>query len=227
MKLLIAEDEKDLAEALSVFLEKNLYTVDTVHNGADAYEYASTGAYDAIILDIMMPKLNGLQVLSRLREDGVATPVMLLTAKGQKDDRIAGFDAGADDYLTKPFAMGELLARIRSMTRRAGDYTPKKLRVGSVTLDMEQQELFHENSIRLAAKETKLMEYLMLNEGKKLSTSEILTHVWNGESTDEKIVWMYVNFLRSKLDSINADITIDGQQGGSYVLSTLAGGNIA
>lgn len=92
---------------------------------------------------------------------------------------------------------------------------------------MEQQELFHENSIRLAAKETKLMEYLMLNEGKKLSTSEILTHVWNGESTDEKIVWMYVNFLRSKLDSINADITIDGQQGGSYVLSTLAGGNIA
>ena len=99
MKLLIAEDEKDLAEALSFFLEKNLYTVDTVHNGADAYEYASTGAYDAIILDIMMPKLNGLQVLSRLREDGVATPVMLLTAKGQKDDRIAGFDAGADDYL--------------------------------------------------------------------------------------------------------------------------------
>lgn len=111
MKLLIAEDEKDLAEALSVFLEKNLYTVDTVHNGADAYEYASTGAYDAIILDIMMPKLNGLQVLSRLREDGVATPVMLLTAKGQKDDRIAGFDAGADDYLPKPFAPDELLLK--------------------------------------------------------------------------------------------------------------------
>ena len=110
MKLLIAEDEKDLAEALSVFLEKNLYTVDTVHNGADAYEYASTGAYDAIILDIMMPKLNGLQVLSRLREDGVATPVMLLTAKGQKDDRIVGFDAGADDYLPKPFAPDELLS---------------------------------------------------------------------------------------------------------------------
>ena len=153
--------------------------------------------------------------------------VLSLTAKAEISDRIVGLDAGADDYLTKPFAMGELLARIRSMTRRAGDYTPKKLRVGSVTLDMEQQELFHENSIRLAAKETKLMEYLMLNEGKKLSTSEILTHVWNGESTDEKIVWMYVNFLRSKLDSINADITIDGQQGGSYVLSTLAGGNIA
>ena len=118
MKLLIAEDEKDLAEALSVFLEKNLYTVDTVHNGADAYEYASTGAYDAIILDIMMPKLNGLQVLSRLREDGVATPVMLLTAKGQKDDRIAGFDAGADDYLPKPFAPDELLSRLRAMLRR-------------------------------------------------------------------------------------------------------------
>ena len=119
MKLLIAEDEKDLAEALSVFLEKNLYTVDTVHNGADAYEYASTGAYDAIILDIMMPKLNGLQVLSRLREDGVATPVMLLTAKGQKDDRIAGFDAGADDYLPKPFAPDELCARLRVLTRAA------------------------------------------------------------------------------------------------------------
>lgn len=227
MRILLAEDEKELSRALTAILEHSKYAVDAVYDGLAAVESAENNAYDAMIFDIMMPKLDGIEALKQVRSHGNFTPVLLLTAKAEISDRIVGLDAGADDYLTKPFAMGELLARIRSMTRRAGDYTPKKLRVGSVTLDTEQQELFHENSIRLAAKETKLMEYLMLNEGKKLSTSEILTHVWNGESTDEKIVWMYVNFLRSKLDSINADITIDGQQGGSYVLSTLAGGSIA
>ena len=117
MRLLIAEDERDLAEALSVFFEKNQFTVDTVYNGFDAYEYAITGDYDAIVLDVMMPKLNGVEVLERLRAEGVRTPVMMLTAKAEKDDRITGFNAGADDYLPKPFAPDELICRVRASRR--------------------------------------------------------------------------------------------------------------
>mgnify|MGYP002858360717 CR=1 FL=1 len=222
MRLLLAEDEKELSRALTAILEHSKYAVDAVYDGLAAVESAHSNAYDAMIFDIMMPKLDGVEALRRIRAQGDYTPVLLLTAKAEIDDRITGLDAGADDYLTKPFSMGELLARIRSMTRRAGAYSPKKLKVGSVMLDTEEQELSRENSIRLAGKETKLMEYLMMNEGKELSTSDIFGHVWGaGDNTDEKIVWMYVSFLRGKLRSINADITISGDQGGSYVLSVL------
>ena len=166
MKLLIAENENDLAEALTVFLERHNYSVDTVNNGADAYEYASTGAYDALILDIMMPRLSGLQVLTRLREEGIATPVMLLTAKGQKDDRITGFEAGADDYLPKPFAPDELLSRIRAMLRRGGEYRPRVLSAGDLSLDCSSAMLRCENeSTRLSGKEYQLMELLLGSPG--------------------------------------------------------------
>lgn len=135
MKLLLAEDELDLAEALTVFFEKNHFTVDAVHNGFDAYEYAVTGGYDGIVLDVMMPKLNGIQVLEKLRSEGVSTPIMMLTAKGQTEDRITGFNAGADDYLPKPFDPDELLSRVRAMLRRGQTYRPAALTYGDLTLD--------------------------------------------------------------------------------------------
>ena len=142
MRLLIAEDELDLAEALSVFFEKNHFSVDAVHNGLDAYEYGVTGAYDAIILDAMMPKMDGIQVLERLRSEGVKTPIMMLTAKGQKNDRITGFNAGADDYLPKPFDPDELLSRVRAILRRSEAYQPTLLRCGDPALSSETGKLF-------------------------------------------------------------------------------------
>ena len=135
MRLLIAEDELDLAEALSVFFEKNHFTVDAVHNGFDTYEYASTGGYDAVILDVMMPKMDGIQVLERLRQEGIKTPIMMLTANGQKSDRITGFNAGADDYLPKPFDPDELLSRVRAILRRSEAYQPSILRFSDLSLD--------------------------------------------------------------------------------------------
>ena len=135
MRLLIAEDDLDLAEALTAFLERNQYVVDVVHNGGNAFDYAISGNYDGIILDIMMPVMDGLQVLGKLRAEHLFTPVMLLTAKGEKDDRITGFDTGADDYLPKPFAPDELLARLRAMLRRSGDFKPTILQFGDLSLD--------------------------------------------------------------------------------------------
>lgn len=154
MRLLIAEDERDLAEALSVFFEKNQFTVDTVSNGFDAYEYAVTGDYDAIVLDVMMPKLSGVEVLERLRAEGVRTPVMMLTAKAEKDDRITGFNAGADDYLPKPFAPDELICRVRAMLRRGGEYRPTVLTFGDAALDCSTGMLSCAGqSVRLSGRE--------------------------------------------------------------------------
>lgn len=177
-----------------------------------------------MVFDIMMPKMDGIELLKRIRQSGNYTPVIMLTAKSEIDDRITGLDAGADDYLTKPFAMGELLARLRSMTRRSTSYTPTKLHVGSVTLDTEEQEMRSENSIRLAGKEARLMEYLMQNAGKSLSTEELFRHIWGkDENAETKIVWMYISFLRNKLRAINADLVIEGEQNGSFALHQTAG----
>ncbi len=219
MKLLLAEDEKELSRALRAILEHAKYAVDTAYNGLEALKLARSNAYDAMIFDIMMPKMDGIELLQRVRASGNYTPVILLTAKSEIDDRIAGLDAGADDYLTKPFAMGELLARLRSMTRRNSDYTPTRLTIGSVTLDTEEQEIRSENSIRLAGKESRLMEFLMQNAGKALSTEELFRHIWGrDENAEPKIVWMYISFLRNKLRAINADLVIDGEENGSFTL---------
>ena len=220
MKLLIAEDENDLAEALTVFLERHNYSVDTVNNGADAYEYASTGAYDALILDIMMPRLSGLQVLTRLREEGIATPVMLLTAKGQKDDRITGFDAGADDYLPKPFAPDELLSRIRAMLRRGGEYRPRVLSAGDLSLDCSSAILRCENvATRLSGKEYQLMELLLGSPGVIFSADKIMERVWGWDCEAEiNVVWVHVSNLRKKLKSIGSAAAIRAIRGMGYVL---------
>ena len=222
MEILLAEDEKDLSRALVAVLQHNGYTVDAVYDGEAAVEAARAGAYDCMIFDIMMPKMDGITALGHIREAGDTTPVLFLTAKAEMDDKVTGLDAGADDYLTKPFAMVELLARIRSLTRRKSDYTPKKLTFGSVTLDVSGQELVSENSVRLAGMEASLMEFFMKNTNKSLSTEEIYSHVWNEEEAGPDIVWIYISYLRNKLRSIAADIEIRGEKDGEFMLVLLS-----
>ena len=173
-----------------------------------------------MIFDIMMPVKDGITALKELREAGDVTPVIMLTAKSEVDDRITGLDSGADDYLTKPFAIGELLARIRSLTRRNKDFTPTILSAGSTSLDTEEQELSAHNSIRLSGKETKLMKLFMLNENKELSTSYLFQKIWSGEEgVDESVVWIYISYLREKLSAINSDLSIFGEEGQSFRLA--------
>lgn len=224
MKLLIAEDERDLADALTVLLERNKYAVDTVYNGRDAYEYARTGEYDGVILDVMMPQLTGLQVVTRLREDGVTTPVMLLTAKGQKDDRITGFDAGADDYLPKPFATDELLARIRALLRRSGDYKSTVLALGTLSLDCGSGVLSDTGgSARLSGREFQIMELFMRSPSMIISADRIIERVWGWESDTEVCsVWMHISNLRKKLRSIDSAVEINTVRGMGYVLEAKA-----
>lgn len=224
MKLLIAEDERDLADALTVLLERNKYAVDTVYNGRDAYEYARTGEYDGVILDVMMPQLTGLQVVTRLREDGVTTPVMLLTAKGQKDDRITGFDAGADDYLPKPFATDELLARIRALLRRSGDYKSTVLSVGTLSLDCGSGVLSDTGgSVRLSGREFQIMELFMRSPSMIISADRIIERVWGWESDTEVCsVWVHISNLRKKLRSIDSAVEINAVRGMGYVLEAKA-----
>ena len=219
MRLLLAEDEADLSRVLQAALKLQGYEVDAVYDGEAAVTLARQNAYDCMVFDIMMPKLDGLGALRQIRAKGLVTPVLLLTAKAELDDRVTGLDAGADDYLTKPFAIKELLARIRSITRRQTGYTSTRLTVGSVTLDVEQQELSCRNDIRLSHKETKLMELFMRNEGKELSSAEVLRSVWAEEKEEDPAVcWMYVCYLREKLVSVGADLAIEGQQGGAFRL---------
>lgn len=224
MKLLIAEDERDLADALTVLLERNKYAVDTVYNARDAYEYASTGEYDGVILDIMMPQLTGLQVVTRLREDGVTTPVMLLTAKGQKDDRITGFDAGADDYLPKPFATDELLARIRALLRRSGDYKSTVLALGTLSLDCGSGVLSDTGgSVRLSGREFQIMELFMRSPSMIISADRIIERVWGWESDTEVCsVWVHISNLRKKLRLIDSAVEINTVRGMGYVLEAKA-----
>lgn len=219
MRILLAEDEKALSRAVATVLQvKGGYEVDAVYDGEAALEAARQNVYDVCVFDIMMPKMDGITALETLRREGNTTPVLMLTAKAELDDRVKGLDAGADDYLPKPFQMAELLARLRSLTRRAGHYSPKQLQIGNVTLDLEQQELKAENSIRLAKKEARLMEYLMANPEKAFSEEELLTHVWKDEDVDGQVVWVYISYLKSKLDAISAEYTIEGEPGGPYHL---------
>lgn len=218
MKILLAEDEKDMSAALVAILTHSGYEVDPVYDGEAAVQMAQRHSYDCMVFDIMMPKLDGVQALQQIRDGGDVTPVIMLTAKSEVADRINGLDAGADDYLTKPFAMAELLARLRAMTRRSTAFTPQKLQTGSVSLDVAEQELCSTNAVRLSAKETKLMQLLMLNADKDLTTGEILSRVWPDEEEDEKIVWIYISYLKEKLAAIDADITITGGEGGPFRL---------
>ena len=218
MRILLAEDEKDLSRALVAVLSHEKYEATAVYDGEAAVEAANEGAFDCMIFDIMMPKLDGVQALTQIRAAGNNTPALFLTAKAETDDKVIGLDAGADDYLTKPFQMRELLARVRSLTRRNAGFTPQTLSFGSVTLDVSGQELISENSVRLAGMESALMEFFMLNPNKSLTTEEIFNHVWKDTDQTMDVVWLYVSYLRNKLKSISADILIEGEKDGSFTL---------
>lgn len=209
-----------MSEAVVDILEYHNYSVDAVYDGTSAWDYAQNEQYDGIILDIMMPGMSGLEVLRRLRAQGCRTPILLLSAKGEIEDRIEGLDAGADDYLPKPFAMGELLARIRAMLRRKEEFTPDILQVGNLSLDRQRCEIsVSGQSIALPKLEYMMMELLMLNRGTYLSTEEMLTKVW-GYETDANvgIVWVYISYLRKRLTALGADVEIVAKRNIGYTL---------
>ncbi len=220
MRLLIAEDEKDLAEALEVFFEKNQFSVDAVFNGQDAYDYAASGDYDAIILDVMMPKRNGIEVLRQLRAEGLKTPIMMLTAKGEKDDRITGFDAGADDYLPKPFAPDELLSRVRAMMRRFDSYKPAILVYEDISLDCNSGILCcGKSEARLSGREFQVMELFMRSPKVVFSAEKIMERVWGWDSDAEiNVVWVHISNLRKKLKSLGSAASIYANRGLGYTL---------
>lgn len=220
MKILYAEDEPAMSEAVTDILRYHNYSVEPVYNGRDALDYALSGQYDGIILDVMMPGLDGFEVLRRLRAAGVGTPVLLLTAKAEVEDRIEGLDLGADDYLPKPFAMGELLARVRAMLRRREDFTPDVLSLGNLTLNRQSYELrVGDSGMVLPKLEFQIMELLMLNKGIYLSTEDILVKVWGYDTEAEiGIVWVYLSYLRKKLASLGADVVVKAKRNIGYTL---------
>ncbi len=220
MKILLAEDTRDMNHVLTAALTHEGYDVDSAFDGEEALDFVGTNGYDAMVLDIMMPKKDGLQVLKELREENIVTPVLLLTAKAEVDDRVNGLDAGADDYLTKPFAMKELLARVRAMTRRKTEYAAKKLQYGDFSLDDEKFELSCENSVRLSVKEFELLQALILNQNHEVSTQYLLEHVWDGaEEAGPDTVWLYISYLRGKLRSVASNVEIEGERGSSFRLT--------
>lgn len=211
MKLLYAEDEAAMSEAVVDILTYHNYMVDPVYDGEEALAYAQSGHYDGIILDIMMPKLDGLEVLRRLRAEGCRTPILLLTAKAEVEDQVQGLDLGADDYLPKPFSMDLLLARVRAMLRRREEFTPTVLPCGNITLNQQ--------TFQLSKLEYRLMEVLILNKGIYLSTEDLLTKVW-GYDTDAELgtVWVYLSYLRKRLTALHANVAITAKRGVGYTL---------
>lgn len=220
MRLLLAEDERALSDALVTILKHNHYSVDAVYNGQDALDYLETGLYDGAVLDIMMPKMDGITVLKTIRAQGNAVPVLLLTAKSEIDDRVMGLDSGADDYLTKPFATKELLARIRAMTRRQTDTADTILRVGNIMLDRATFELSSAGGrFRLANKEFQMLEMLMTNSGQVIPTERFMEKIWGYESDVElNVVWVYISYLRKKLTAVKADVQIKATRNLGYSL---------
>lgn len=224
MRLLLAEDEQELSKALTAILKHNHYEVDAVFNGQDALDYAMLNAYDGIILDIMMPKKSGLEVLQTLRAQGNHTPILLLTAKAEVEDRIAGLDTGADDYLTKPFAMGELLARIRTMTRRKALFQPNTIVFGDAVLDCTAFTLTGPNgTVRLSGKEFQMLEMMMRSPGCPISTERFMEHIWGCDSeSDSSVVWTFVSTLRKRLAASGAHVAIRAARGQGYTLEEQA-----
>lgn len=220
MRILIAEDELTIARALKVMLEKNKYAVDMVHNGLDALEYILAVRYDALVLDIMMPGMDGIQVLQAARSRGIATPALFLTAKAEIDDRVAGLDAGADDYLPKPFAAPEFLARVRALVRRSDSYAAPILRLGNLMLDCGQYTLASPmGTLRLNNKEYQLMELFMRHPRQVFSCEHLMEKIWGLDAEAEiDVVWTYIGFLRKKLKQLEATAELRTIRGAGYAL---------
>lgn len=224
MRLLLAEDEKSLSRAVAAILEKNHYAVDAVFDGAEALAYLESGNYDGVILDVMMPKMDGIGVLQTMRRRGDRTPVLMLTAKAEVDDKVLGLDTGANDYLTKPFAARELLARIRAMTRSQSGQQDSLLRAGNITLDTAAYVLSSPvGSYKLANKEFQMLELLMRNEGNLISTERLMEKIWGYDSDAEiNVVWVYISYLRKKLTALNANVRIRATRNVGYNLEEIS-----
>ncbi len=210
MRILVVEDEIRLAEALKQILEKEKYMVDMVHNGQDGFDYASSGIYDAIIMDVMIPSKDGFQVTADLRKDGISTPIIMLTAKDTLDDKVEGLDRGADDYMTKPFAPQELLARLRALTRRQGEVVVDNMQFGDLVLDLSSCTLSAKGkSTHLSFKEFEIMKLLLAGGGNVIGKEEILVKVWgyDGDATENNVE-AYISFLRKKLNFIETEVEI-------------------
>ena len=220
MRLLLAEDEKSLSRALVKILEHGNYSVDAVYDGEEALDYLEADNYDGVILDIMMPKKDGLSVLKTIRAKGNLVPVLLLTAKSEVEDKVAGLDMGANDYLTKPFAPPELLARIRAMTRTQTAQADSHLRLGNITLDTSSYELSSPfGSFRLANKEFQMLEMMMSNPRQLIPTERFMEKIWGYDSEAEiNVVWVYISYLRKKLNALKADVTIKATRNAGYSL---------
>ena len=220
MRLLFAEDEKSLSRAVCEILKKNNYSVDPVYDGQEALDYLMAGEYDGAVLDVMMPKMDGFEVLRAIRAAGNHVPVLMLTARSEVDDKVLGLDSGANDYLTKPFATKELLARIRAMTRQTAVQADSVLRFGNLSLNQATLELAGpKERFRLGGKEYQLMELFMANPGRVIPTERILERVWGYETdTDISVVWVYISYLRKKLTAAGADVVIKATRNTGYSL---------
>jgi len=223
MRLLLAEDEKSLSKAVVAILEKNNYSVDAVYDGEEALAYFETGNYDGLILDIMMPKMDGMAVLKAIRQRGSPVPVLILTAKSEIEDKVMGLDSGANDYLTKPFNSQELLARIRAMTRSQTVQSTSELSMGNITLNCATFELFSPTErFRLANKEFQMMELLLSNPKRLISTERFMEKIWGYDSeTEISVVWVYISYLRKKLAALHADIRIKATRNAGYSLEEI------
>ena len=217
MRLLLVEDERELSQAVKRVLEYHKYSVDVAYDGQQALDMVDPELYDGIIMDVMMPRVDGITAVKRIRERGINTPILMLTAKAEVDDKVLGLDVGADDYLTKPFAVKELLARIRALLRRKGEvavYT-----IGNTTLDPDTFSLKAVSEVRLSNKEYRLMEYLINNRNSYSSTEKLMENVWDWESDAEiNTVWVFVSTLRKKMEAIGSDYTIKASRGIGYRL---------
>ncbi|MDD1399980.1 response regulator transcription factor [Limosilactobacillus reuteri] len=220
MRILVAEDEQQLSHVLSSAMTASGYQVDIANNGQEAVEQAKENAYDVIILDIMMPVKSGLEALKEIRATGNRTYIMMLTAMGEEDDKVTGLDAGADDYLTKPFSLKELLARLRSRQRRDDSYQVDVLEFGDLTLNGNDQSLESHNSISLTNRENRLLQYFILNANKELSANELINHVWDeNETADQEDIWINICYLRQKLQAIQSQVTISGEKTGPFMIA--------
>lgn len=220
MRILIAEDDKRLLKSLIHIFELNNYAVDGVDNGIDAFDYASSGEYDGLVFDIMMPGMDGVSLLKKLREKGITTPALFLTARTEIDQRIEGLDAGADDYLPKPFSTGELLARVRAMLRRKDNFTPDILSFDRLLLNRSTYEIvYNGKSQALSGKEFQVMEMLMQNATAIVTAEQLITHIWGwNTNVDTSVVWVHISNIRKKLDVLCAPISIKFVRNAGYAL---------
>lgn len=220
MRLLIAEDDPKLLKSLVHIFETNHYVVDGVSDGSLAFDYASSGEYDGLVLDIMMPGIDGINLLKKLRKDGVTTPALFLTAKTETYQKIEGLDAGADDYLPKPFATGELLARVRAMLRRKDNFVPDLLRFGDLTLNRSTYEIAYNGIAQsLSGKEFQVMEILMQQPGMIVTAEQLMTHIWGWETdVDTSVIWVHISNIRKKLDILSAPVAIRFVRNAGYIL---------